>query len=181
MDEKGERIANPETKSPVKLAPSVDTNGHKWEKMIDMVEKFKGKKGGIIPVLQQVQSIFNYVPEKAVDYIAKEMEVPPSALYGVLTFYAQFYTKPRGEYVIKACRGTACHVKGGKMVLRTIEDYLGISEGETTPDMRFTLETVACLGTCALAPVIIINQNYYGNLYPQKIVNILTKYSSRKS
>lgn len=156
----------------------LDTNRDLWQKMEGMVESFKGKNGSLIPVLQSVQAIFNYVPEEAVDYISLQMGIPSSALYGVLTFYAQFYTKPRGKYVIKVCRGTACHVKGGKTVLKAIEDCLGIGEGETTKDMKFTLETVACLGTCALAPVMLINQNYYGNLNPQKIAGILKEYDT---
>jgi NADH:ubiquinone oxidoreductase subunit E len=156
--------------------PYLDTKGPQWQRLIKTIDSFRGKNGSIIPVLQEVQKIFNYIPEDTVDYIANELGIPSSAIYGVITFYAQFYTEPRGKHVIRVCRGTACHVKGGKAVLNAIKDYLQIEEGQSTSDMKFTLESVACLGTCALAPVMIIDQNYYGNLNSQKIVNIVKKY-----
>jgi len=167
----------PQTECLVNLPNCHEKKGLQWQKMIEMIRAYKGKRGAVIPVLQEVQAIFNYVPEEAVDYIAEELRLPPSAIYGVLTFYAQFYKKPRGKNIIKVCRGTACHVKKGKMVLQAIKDFLAIEEGETTQDMKFTLETVACLGTCALAPVMIINQNYYGSLDPQKTIVILKEYA----
>jgi NADH:ubiquinone oxidoreductase subunit E len=102
--------------------------------------------------------------------------IPSTKIYGVVTFYAQFHTEPRGKYVIRTCRGTACHVKGGKGVLKAIQDKLSLCDGETSPDLKFTLETVACLGACALAPVVVINQSYYGNQNSQKILRILDRY-----
>jgi NADH-quinone oxidoreductase subunit E len=158
-------------------SPFLEPESPEWQQFVEVVNSYKGKKGAVIPVLQKAQAIFNYIPEKVVDYISAELGIPTSALSGVITFYAQFYTELRGRHVIRVCRGTACHVRGGKSVLRAVEDHLGITEGQSTPDMRFTLETVACLGTCALAPVMIIDQNYYGNLSPTKIIDILKGYS----
>jgi NADH-quinone oxidoreductase subunit E len=151
-----------------------DDPNHK--KLAEVVGSYRGKDGSTIPILQDVQAIFGYIPEIAVDYISQELGIPSTNIYGVVTFYAQFHTEPRGKYVIRTCRGTACHVKGGKGVLKAIQDRLGLCDGETSPDLKFTLETVACLGACALAPVVVINQNYYGNQNPQKILRILEKY-----
>ena len=176
---KQKRVEKGASSSKTCLAQShlcLDTKKAQWERLNKVVDSFRGKNGSIIPVLQEVQKIFNYIPESTVDYIANELGISSSAIYGVITFYAQFYTEPRGKHVIRVCRGTACHVKGGKAVLNAIKDYLRIGEGQTTTDMKFTLESVACLGTCALAPVMIINQSYYGNLTPQKTVSILERY-----
>lgn len=154
----------------------LDKDDPKHQRLADAVNAYRGKDGVTIPVLQDIQSIFGYIPEIAVDYVSQELGIPSSNIYGVVTFYAQFHTEPRGKYVIRACRGTACHVKGGKAVLKTIKDRLGLKDGETSPDLKFTLETVACLGACALAPVVVVNQTYYGNQNPQKVLRILEKY-----
>jgi NADH-quinone oxidoreductase subunit E len=154
----------------------LDTSDPQYQKLKEVIDFYRGKDGATIPILQDVQSIFGYIPEIAVDYISQELGIPATNIYGVVTFYAQFHTEPRGKYIIRSCRGTACHVKGGKAVLKTIQDKLGLEDGETSPDLKFTLETVACLGACALAPVVVINQNYYGNQNPQKILRILRKY-----
>ncbi|MGA1876432.1 MAG: NADH-quinone oxidoreductase subunit NuoE [bacterium] len=161
-------------------SPDLDPVKSQWPIIERVVQEYRGKKGAIIPVLQEVQAILGYVPEIAMDYIAQELGVTPSAIYGVVTFYAQFYLEPRGKYIIRTCRGTACHVKGGKAVLKAIQDKLGIADGETTPDLTFTLETVACLGACALAPVVVVNKTYYGNMNPQKVLHILEQYEKSK-
>jgi NADH-quinone oxidoreductase subunit E len=145
----------------------------------ELVERYRGKEGASIPILQEVQDIFGYVPEMPVMYICQELGIPSATIYGVVTFYAQFHTEPRGRNVIRVCRGTACHVKGGKAVLKAVQDKLGLCDGETSADLKFTLETVACLGACALAPVVVINQNYYGNQNPQKILRILEQYEDK--
>ena len=134
---------------------------------------YKNSKGALIPVLQRIQDHYTYIPQEAVDMIAEAMNISPSEVYGVITFYTQFYTQPEGEYVIKLCRGTACHVKGSKSVLEAIEKKLGIKAGETSKDLKVTLKTVGCLGACALAPVMMINGSYYGKVSPQKIDRIL--------
>jgi NADH-quinone oxidoreductase subunit E len=130
----------------------------------------------LIGVLQAVQERFGYLPRPALAEVSRRAKIPLSRIHGVVTFYAQFYTEPRGRHTVRCCSGTACHVKGGARVLEAVRRELGIDEGETTPDMMFYLETVACLGTCFLAPVMMIDSQYYGLLTPQKIARILQSY-----
>ena len=139
----------------------------------NILEDYKNKNGALIPVLQKVQNHYTYIPEPAVDFIAENLNISPSEIYGVITFYSQFYTQPRGKHILRVCRGTACHVKGSKTVLEVIKDKLKIKEGDTTKDLKFTLETVGCLGACALAPVMVVNNIYYDKVTPQKIDDIL--------
>ena len=141
---------------------------------------YKNMRGALIPVLQQVQNHYTYVPEPAVDIIAEALNISPSEIYGVLTFYTQFYTQPEGKYTIKLCRGTACHVKGSKSILEAIERKLSIRVGETTKDELFTLRIVACLGACAVAPVMMINGDYYGELTPEKIEGIFDEIQAKE-
>jgi NADH-quinone oxidoreductase subunit E len=143
------------------------------EKLASILKEFENKEGALIPILQKTQQEFGYLRREVLEEISKRTKIPLSKIYGVATFYAQFYLTKRGRNIIKVCRGTACHVKGGKSVKETVERILGISEGETTSDYKFTLETVACLGTCFLAPVMMINQSYYGKLTSKKVENIL--------
>ena len=109
--------------------------------------------------------------------IGKRLHIPTSRIFGVITFYAQFYTTPRGRHTVRVCRGTACHVRGGKYVLKAVQQSLGIGENETTPDFKFTFETVACLGACALSPVLLVDKNYYGKLTPAKVEQVLKQYA----
>ncbi|MEW5801157.1 MAG: NADH-quinone oxidoreductase subunit NuoE [bacterium] len=139
----------------------------------ELLKDYQNKKGALIPVLQKIQEHYTYIPEVAVDLIVERLNIPSSEIYGVITFYAQFYTQPRGKHVLKVCRGTACHVKGSKTVLDVLKEKLQIDEGETTLDRTFTLETVGCLGACALAPVMVVDDIYYDKVTPQKIDNIL--------
>jgi len=141
---------------------------------------YKSMKGALIPVLQKVQNHYTYIPEPAVDIIAEALNISPSEIYGVLTFYTQFYTQPEGKYTIKLCRGTACHVKGSKSILEAIERKLGIRVGETTEDELFTLRIVACLGACAVAPVMMINGDYYGELTLEKIERIFDEIQAKE-
>ena len=127
----------------------------------------------LIEVLQEVQDRFGYLPAPALQEISRRTRIPLSRVYGVVTFYAQFYTEPRGRHTVLCCRGTACHVKGAANVLETVKRTLGIDEGESTGDLAFYLETVACLGTCFLAPVMMIDAQYYGNLTSKSIETIL--------
>ena len=140
------------------------------------INKYRNKKGVLIPLLQDIQAIYGYVPDEAVWLIAKEFSIYPSDIYGILTFYAQFRLTPRGQHTIKVCQGTACHVMGGKEILDYIADSLGISEGETTKDGMFTLERVACLGCCGMAPVIMIDEDFYGGCTIQKMEALLNNY-----
>jgi len=135
----------------------------------------------LIGILQEVQEHFGYLPAVALEHISRRLRIPLSRIYGVVSFYAQFYTSPRGRHTILACRGTACHVRGAGHVLDTIRRVLGIDEGQTTPDMLFYLETVACLGTCFLAPVMMIDNQYFGKLTPQGVASILKSYQAKES
>ena len=141
-----------------------------------ILAKYAGKQGSLIPILQEVQSMYNYLPKDVLEYVAEQTKIPVSEIYGVVTFYSLFHLNPRGRNVIRVCQGTACHVRGGKTILQKLEKELGIKAGETTPDLRFTLETVACIGACGLAPVMQINDDTHGRLTPEKVPAILKRY-----
>ena len=142
-----------------------------------ILERFSREKGALIPVLQEVQGVYGYLPKEALVRVSKSMRIPLSRIYGVVTFYAQFYLTPRGKHTIRVCRGTACHVRGGRSVLKVVKETLGIEDGETTKDLQFSLETVACLGTCFLAPVMMVDRSYYGKLSPERVPSILEKFA----
>ena len=127
----------------------------------------------IIGSLQEAQDHYGYLPKEVMDELAELTGTPVAKIYGVATFYSGFYLKPHGKYSIKLCRGTACHVKGEPEILSAVSSHLGIKDGETTRDMLFSLESVACLGTCFLSPVMLIEDQYYGKLTPQSAVKIL--------
>jgi NADH-quinone oxidoreductase subunit E len=145
-------------------------------KVDEILSKYEKREASLIPVLQEVQGLFGYLPEQALVRIGENIRIALSRIYGVATFYAQFYLSPRGLHTVRVCRGTACHVRGGKNVLKAVQHALGIGEGETTPDSKFTFETVACLGACALAPVLLVDKNYYGKLTPAKVEQVLKRY-----
>lgn len=133
-------------------------------------------EGAIIPLLQRIQEAYGYLPKDVIRETAARTGLPLSRIYGVATFYSQFRLAPAGRHTIRCCRGTACHVRGSKEVAEALERELGVSDGGTTEDMRFTLETVACLGTCFLAPVIMVDNDYYGSLAPDMIGKVLDNY-----
>ena len=135
----------------------------------------------LIGLLQEVQERFGYLPPAALRGLSRRMRIPLSRIYGVVSFYAQFYTEPRGRHTICCCRGTACHVKGAGRVLDAVQRELGIEEGEMTPDRMFQLETVACLGTCFLAPAMMIDNQYFGRLTPQSVQSILRVFRAEHS
>ena len=145
-------------------------------KIDKILEKYEREAGGLIPILQEVQETCGYLPEGILTYVSERSRVPLSKIYGIVTFYAQFYLVPRGRNTIKICLGTACHVKGAKRVLAKLEEALGIKVGGTSSDSKFTLEIVRCLGTCFLAPVMMINRDYFGKLTPDKVGKILKQY-----
>jgi NADH:ubiquinone oxidoreductase subunit E len=147
-----------------------------WSKFHHLLEEHQGEKWGLIPLLQKIQEEFGYIPKEGIESIARTLKLFPSEVQGVITFYAQFSMAPKGKYVVRVCRGTACHVRGGRSILRILKRQLGVEEGQTTEDYRYTLETVACLGTCFLAPTMIVNRNYFGKLSPPKITSILRQY-----
>ncbi|MGF7184268.1 NADH-quinone oxidoreductase subunit E [Desulfitispora alkaliphila] len=145
-------------------------------KLKEVIGKFCNQRGALIPVLQAAQDIYGYLPKEVLIKISEDLNLPLSKVYGVVTFYAQFHLKPRGRHIIRVCLGTACHVRGGAKVLERIEKELGISDGSTTEDLRYTLESVACIGACGLAPVIMVGDDTHGRLEPEQIPEILEKY-----
>ncbi|MBS3748348.1 MAG: NADH-quinone oxidoreductase subunit NuoE [Candidatus Thermoplasmatota archaeon] len=145
-----------------------------------LIESYSGKKGILIPLLQDIQKEYGFVPNEVVKLIAKAFDMYPSKIYGVLTFYTQFYTTPRGKHTIKVCQGTACHVMGGKALLDYISDKLEIDDGETTHDGLFSLERVACLGCCGMAPVIMVDKEFYGGCDFKRIDQILQRYKEKE-
>lgn len=151
--------------------PEVD-----WQKLNTIIDKHKGEKWGLIPLLQEVQELCGYIPPTSIEPIAEAMNMFPSQVQGVITFYAGFALRPKGKYVLKICRGTACHVKGSRSIIRLMQRELDLKEGETTADYQFSLETVACLGACFLAPTMMVNQTYFGKLAPPKVSSILNEY-----
>lgn len=152
-----------------------------WERLGDIIEKHKREKWGLIPLLQDIQDTFGYIPEETIEPIAEALSLFPSQVQGVTSFYAGLSLQPKGKNVIRVCRGTACHVKGGRSILRFMKKELGLDEGETRPDYSFTLETVACLGACFLAPAMMVNRTYFGKLSPPKVSTILNQYGKQKA
>ncbi|MGM0410268.1 MAG: NADH-quinone oxidoreductase subunit NuoE [Bacillota bacterium] len=144
--------------------------------LYEIMDNYTKDEKNLIPILQDAQNEYGYLPEDVLKEIACELDLSLSQVYGVITFYSQFHLKPRGKNIIRVCQGTACHVRGAGPVLEKIEEELEIESGETTDDLDFTLETVACIGACGLAPVIMINDDTHGRLTPEKIPEILDKY-----
>jgi len=138
--------------------------------------KYEGKKGALIPVLQAAQDIYGYLPAEVLKEISARLRIPVSKIYGVVTFYAQFHLNPRGRNIVRVCLGTACHVRGGAKIAEAVTKAIGIKDGETTEDLRYTFESVACLGACGLAPVMMVNDETHGRLTPDKIAALLEKY-----
>jgi NADH:ubiquinone oxidoreductase subunit E len=152
------------------------------EKCQKILERYYEEKGNIISILQDVQEVFGYIPEDVVFWFAEKLNIPASNFFGVATFYAQFYLKPRGKHIITACCGTACHVKGAESIINRMRADLAIAEGEdTTADGQFTLENVACVGACSIAPVVIVNKKVYGNMSPDKASKMLKEYEKGTS
>ncbi len=135
----------------------------------EVLSKFEGKPDNLIPILQHIQAEYGYLPEESMQYVADYAGVPSSQVYGVATFYTQFRFTPIGKNYIMVCRGTACHVKGAPRITEQLEKELGIKEGETTEDLEYTLESVACIGACGLAPCMMVNDKVEANLTPKKI------------
>jgi NADH-quinone oxidoreductase subunit E len=143
------------------------------EKLNKVFVNYKGEREELIPILQETQDAFRYLPAAVMQEIARFLKISANTVYGVATFYAQFKLTPLGKRVIRVCRGTACHVRGSAKVLTEMEKQLGIKAGETTPDMEYTLETVACIGACALAPTMTIDGETYGKMTTKKVAEVL--------
>ena len=151
-------------------------NKEKYEALQNVIDELRNEPGALMPIMQRAQDIFGYLPEEVQNYIAKELDIPVSDIYGVATFYAQFNLEPKGKYIISVCMGTACYVKGSQAVLDKLEEVLDVPAGRTTADGLFTLNATRCLGACGLAPVIMVNDDVYGRLTPAQIPGIIEKY-----
>ena len=143
------------------------------ESLDQVLSAYEGKENELIPVLQAAQATFGYLPEQVMLEIAEFIGVPESRVYSVATFYTQFRFTPIGRHHVMVCRGTACHVRGAPRILAEVEKHLGIKEGETTPDMEYSLETVACIGVCALAPNMMVGNRVHGRMNPKMVGQLL--------
>ena len=147
------------------------------EKLEKIAKKYKNVEGGIISALHEVQDTYGYISSTAQKYLSKELNVPMSEIYGIITFYSRFSLVPKGKYNIQVCMGTACYVKGSEKVLNRFKEKLGIKEGETTSDGKFSIESVRCIGACGLAPAIVINEEVDGKMDEKKVDELIEKYS----
>ena len=141
--------------------------------MDEVIDEFAGAKGALIPILQRAQEIFGYLPPEVLKHIAERTRTPLSQVYGVVTFYAQFYLTRRGKYIIRQCDGTACHVRGAAKIIDAVQRELGLRPGETSPDYKYTFEVVYCLGSCGLSPVAVINEKVHGRLTPEEMIRTI--------
>lgn len=155
-----------------------------FKELKPVLDEYAGVKGSLITILQKAQGIYGYLSKECINHISEATGIAPAKIYGVATFYAQFRLKPVGKYIIMLCQGTACHVNGSETIADTVEEYLGIKDGETTEDGLFTINKVACLGCCSLAPVMMIRSNdgdeTYGNLTKTTVVEALEEIKARK-
>lgn len=149
------------------------------KKVEGIIEKYRGEGGALIAILQDVQAEYNYLPPDALKSVADKLNVPLISVYGIATFYKAFSLKPRGKHLVTVCLGTACHVRGAKRILAEVQKRLNVKRGETTEDKTFTLETVNCLGCCAIGPVVVVDGEYYGQTTTAKVDPILEKYRSQ--
>ena len=145
------------------------------EKVKEIVLRYSGDKSYLVPILQDVQKEFNYLPKEALFSVSAHLSVPISRVYEVVTFYKAFSLKPKGRIQLSLCMGTACHVRGAELIARNVESILGIKEGDTTADLEYSFETVGCLGACALGPVLVVNGEYHGHMNIAKSTKILRK------
>lgn len=153
----------------------------KFEKVCEILEKYDHQPSKLIPILQDVQHEYRYLPEEVLSFLATGLKLSPARVYGVATFYSHFALKPKGKYVIRLCDGTACHVKDSLVIHEALQKHLGLAEGqETTPDLLFTLEKVSCLGACGLAPVVVINGDVHGQVTPQQAVALVEEIKARE-
>ncbi len=141
-----------------------------------ILEKYEGERGTLIPLLQDTQEAYGYLDEKIIRALARGAGYQLSQVYGVATFYTQFRLEPIGEHLIRVCHGTACHVAGAELISEEISNFLGVKDGQTTPDMKFTLESVMCVGACSLSPIMIVDEDTHGKLKPSNVRKVLKKY-----
>ncbi|HBT78205.1 MAG TPA: NAD(P)H-dependent oxidoreductase subunit E [Planctomycetaceae bacterium] len=153
-----------------------ETASRKFSRVLDILEKNSNDPARLIPILQQVQDDYRYLPEEVLTFIATSLDLPPAHVYGVATFYAHFTLVPKGKHILKLCDGTACHVRGSEHILSALHSRLKLSAAKhTTDDMLFTVECVSCLGACGLAPVLVVDDRVYSKVTPEAAVEIVDK------
>lgn len=163
-------------------APIAVDRAGKFRKVCDILDRHGYRPSGLIPILQAIQREYQYLPEEVLTYVATSLDVPPARVFGVATFYAHFALEPKGKHVIRVCDGTACHVKHSLPILSALNQKLGTDEKrKTTPDMMFTMETVACLGACGLAPVVVIDEQVYGGMNPERAVALVDEIKAQEN
>jgi NADH-quinone oxidoreductase subunit E len=162
--------------------PIAVDRAEQFEKVVSILNRYSRGPSGLIPILQAIQHEYLYLPEEVLTYVATSLDVPPARVFGVATFYAHFALEPKGKHVIRICDGTACHVKQSLPVLNALHATLGTSEKQkTTTDMMFTVETVACLGACGLAPVVVIDEQVYGQITPERAVALVDEIKAQEA
>lgn len=144
--------------------------------LLKVITEHKSDKGALMPIMQKAQDIYGYLPIEVQSMISNEMDIPLEKVYGIATFYSQFSLSPKGKYKVSVCLGTACYVKGSGDLFTKIQELLGISDGECTPDGKYSLESCRCVGACGLAPVVIVNDDVYGKMTVDELDNVLAKY-----
>jgi NADH-quinone oxidoreductase subunit E len=150
------------------------STAQKFQRLCEILDEYHRHPARLVPILQAVQEEYRYLPEEVLTYVATALGIPPARVFGVATFYAHFALEPKGKYVIRLCDGTACHVKNSVPILDALRKQLGVNENrKTTPDILFTVETVACLGACGLAPVLVINDEVHGQMNPERAVTLV--------
>jgi len=150
--------------------------GKKFEMVCDVLDRYERNSSNLIAILQEIQEAYSYLPEDIMTYVATALGISPSAVFGVATFYSHFTLDPKGKYVIRVCDGTACHVKKSEEIINALEKELGLSKiKKTSSDMLFTLEMVACLGACGIAPVVVINEEVHGSMNAEKVKELIEK------
>jgi NADH-quinone oxidoreductase subunit E len=163
-------------------APIAVDRAGKFRKVCDILNRYHYRPSGLIPILQAVQHEYQYLPEEVLTFVATSLDVPPARVFGVATFYAHFALEPKGKHVIRICDGTACHVKHSLPILSAVHEKLGTSEKrKTSGDALFTVETVACLGACGLAPVLVIDEQVYGGMTPERAVALVDEIKAQES
>ncbi len=160
----------------LKNIPFNDTPEQK-QKLMDVIARLKDQRGALMPILQQAQEIYGYLPYEVQKIISEELNIPIEEVYGVVTFYSQFSLYPKGKYKISVCLGTACYVKGSGDIYNKLQEKLGIGGGECTPDGKFSLDACRCIGACGLAPVLTVNEDVYGRLTVDDVDKIIAKYA----
>lgn len=163
------------------MTPAADAVGRKFQSVCATLDEHGRQPSRLIPILQAIQEEYRYLPEDVLTYVATSLGVPPARVFGVATFYAHFALEAKGKYVVRLCDGTACHVKNSVPILEALRNKLGVDEKKkTTPDMLFTVETVACLGACGLAPVVVINDEVHGQMTPEAAVKLVEEIQAKE-